>query len=67
MASDYPIEGAGVHSSDIKEITIPWYPGAILGFNVSDRVINLTTLSETGIGSGDMKEGIFIGDREWEK
>ena len=46
---DYSLESAGIHTSAIKEISYPWTPGAIIGFNISSKMLNLGILAEVGV------------------
>lgn len=62
---DYSLESAGIHTSAIKEISYPWIPGAIIGFNISSKMLNLGILAEVGITNNEVHEGVFIGQREW--
>lgn len=65
--SNYPFESTVLYNSKAKEITIPWYPGSIIGFNVASKVLNPAVLPEIVSSVNAVKEGVFIGDREWEK
>lgn len=64
---DYSLESAGIHTSTIKEISYPWIPGAVIGFNISGKMLNGGTLAEVGITNNDVHEGVFIGQREWKE
>lgn len=65
--SDYPYERADVNHFNVKEITVPWYPGSMIGYNFSSKLFNADILTDAGVPRSAVVEGSFIGDREWEK
>lgn len=65
--SDYPYEHNDMNSFNVKEITVPWYPGSMIGYNFSSKLFNSVILMEAGVSGSAIDEGAFIGDREWEK
>lgn len=65
--SDYPYERTNVNPSNVKEITVPWYPGSMIGYNFSGKLFNADILTDAGVSRSAVDVGAFIGDREWEK
>lgn len=65
--SDYPYECSNVNSCNINEITVSWYPGSMIGYNFSGKMFNSDILNRAGILVSAVEEGVFIGDRAWEK
>ena len=65
--SDYPYKCNNVNDCNVNEITASWYPGSMIGYNFSGKMFNSDILNKAGISMNAMEEGVFIGDREWEK